>query len=197
MNGHDRRRQRIIDRIKKSALELFTTNGADQVSMDEIAGRADVSKVTIYKYFQSKEELHREVIKLYVDEILTATEKVLDSDLDFMEKLKFTLLAKLNSPKMADTEALFGVFDQDGQAGEARQEGLIKRIKDIMFKFYEEGKQKGYIEESIPFEILYLYSEIFQDGMKAKAEDLKPILADPAAFDQLLQVFYFGVFRRK
>ena len=197
MNGHDRRRQRITDRIKNSALELFTSYGADQVSMDAIAERADVSKVTIYKYFQSKEDLQREVLGLYIDAILAETERVLGGDLDYMEKLKFTLLAKLNAPKMADNQTFFEIFERDGQDGGGSQAGLQNRIKEIMFRFYEQGKREGYIEESIPFETLYLYSEIFQAGMLAKMEDLKPTLADPEAFDQLLHTFYFGVFRRK
>jgi AcrR family transcriptional regulator len=193
MNGHDRRRQRITDRIKNSALELFTKDGADQVSMDEIAERAEVSKVTIYKYFHSKEDLHREVISLYIDAILAETEKVLGSDLDFMEKLKFTLTAKLNAPKMADNQTFIELFERDGLGGE----GLQNRIKGIMFRFYEEGKRKGFIEESIPFDTLYLFSEIFQAGVKAKLDEMQPVLADPKAFDQLLQVYFFGVFRRK
>lgn len=195
MNGHDKRRQRIINRIKQTALELFTTHGADKVSMDEIAAGADVSKVTIYKYFQSKEELHRQVMDLYVDEILAATEKVLGSDLDFMEKLKFTVVAKLNAPKMAESQSMLEVLENYGQTGTGRQEGLNNRIKGIMFRFYEQGKKQGYIEPGIPFEILYVYSEIFDAGCKAKAIDLKPILDDPQAFNQLLHVFYFGAFR--
>jgi len=198
MNGHDKRRQYIIDRIKKTALELFTTYGVEKVRMDEIAAKADVSKVTIYKYFHSKEELHREIIDLYIDEILTATEKVLDSDLDFVEKLKFTLAAKLNSPEMADSPALFELLEKNGygQIGRGGQDGLENRIKEIMFGFYEQGKREGYIEENLPFELLYLYSEIVEAGFKAKSAELKPILADPEAFDQLLHIYYFGVFRR-
>src|SRR5271157_1863994 len=195
MNGHEKRRQWIVDRIKKSAFELFTKYRADQVRMDEIASRADVSKVTIYKYFHNKEQMYREVINLYVDEVLAATEKVLLSDLDFTEKLKFTLVAKLNSPKVADGQALFDLLDKYGQPGDARQESLKERIKKIMFKFYEEGKKAGYIEDSLSFETLYLYSEIFDAGIKAKSTDLKAILADPEAFDQLMHLYYFGVFR--
>jgi AcrR family transcriptional regulator len=197
MNGHDRRRQRIIDRIKKSALELFTSYGADKVSMDEIAARAAVSKVTIYKYFHKKEELYREVVDLYVDEILAATEKVLDSDLDFTEKLKFTLVAKVNSPKVADSQALFELSDKFGQTAEGGQGSLNHRIRDLMYRFYEQGKKEGYIEQDVPFDLLYLYTQIFDAGFKAKSIDLEPIRADPQAFDQLLHLYYFGVFRRK
>jgi len=191
MNGHDRRRQQIIDRIKHTALDLFSNSGVEQVSMDEIASRADVSKVTIYKYFRSKEELHRQVIDLYIDEILAATEKLLESDLDFFEKLKFTMLAKLNSPKVADSQALYEKLEKHGQGG------LKHRIKEIMFRFYEQGQKQGYIDKDQSFEMLYLYSEIFEAGFKAKGIDLQPIISDPQAFDQLLQLYYFGVFRNK
>ena len=197
MNGHDRRRQQIIDRIKKTALELFTKYNIDQVSMDEIAARADVSKVTIYKYFRTKEILYREVIDQYIDEILEATEKVIDSNQDFAEKLKFTLGAKENSPKVNDGQALFDLLDKYGPAGSSKQTDLKNRIKKIMFKFYEQGKKEGYIEEGMSFELLYLYSEIFNSGIKAKSIELKPILANPKAFDQLMQIYFFGVFRKE
>ncbi|MDR3574995.1 MAG: TetR/AcrR family transcriptional regulator [Anaerolineaceae bacterium] len=197
MNGYEKRRQRIIHQIKKIALDLFMTDGADKVRMDEIAAKARVSKVTIYKYFHSKEELQRAVMDMYIDEILEATEKVLDSDLDFFEKLKFTLVAKLNSRKMADSQPFFELLEKYGQNGEGNQSDLNSRIKDIMFRFYEQGKKEGYIEEGIPFDLLFLYSEIFEAGFKAKSFELQPILADPQAFDQLLHTYYFGAFKRK
>ncbi len=197
MNGHDRRRQQIIDRIKKSALELFTIREKDQVSMDEIAARASVSKVTIYKYFHTKDELYREIIDLYVDQILAATKKVLDSELDFTEKLKFTLVAKAQSPKITGSEALLGLLDGVSQQAASGQEKLNRKVKDLMFRFYEQGKKEGYIEDGIPFEMLYLYTQIFDAGFRAKSIEMKPILDDPKSFDQLMRLFYFGVFRKK
>ena len=197
MNGHDKRRQKIIDRIKATALDLFTQANAEQVSMDEIAARADVSKVTIYKYFKTKEILYWQVIDMYVDESLAAAEKVIDSDLDFAGKLQFTLGAKADAPKVSDGQALFDLLDKYGQSGQDRQAGLRQRIKKIVFKFYEQGKKEGYIEQGMPFELLYLYSEIFDAGVRAKSIEMQAVLADPQAFDQLMQIYFFGVFRRK
>jgi AcrR family transcriptional regulator len=165
--------------------------------MDEIAARAKVSKVTIYKYFKTKEILYRQVIDIYVDESLAAAEKVIDSNMDFPGKLQFTLGAKENSPKVSDGQALFDLLDKYGQSGDGRQAELRNRIKGIMFKFYEQGKKEGYIEESIPFELLYLYSEIFDAGVRAKSIEMQAVLKDPQAFDQLMQIYFFGVFRRK
>lgn len=166
--------------------------------MDEIAAQADVSKVTIYKYFHSKEELYKEVIDLYVDELLAATEKVIDSDLDFIEKLKITMLAQATSPQLADSRTLFELLDRDEHSTGDGQGILKGRIREIMYKVYEEGKRTGYIDESLSFDLLNVYSDIFQAGFKAKTldTDLKTILADPAAFEQLLHLFFFGMIRR-
>lgn len=191
MNGHERRKQRIIDRIKQSTLALFLERGANQVSVDEIATKADVSKVTIYKYFRSKEELHREVVQLYAERIVAATEEVLDRPICFPEKLNTVLVSNLNAPNVADTQALFEVLNRDDQAG------FKQRIREIMYRFYEQGKKEGYIEESVPFELLYLYQQVFRAGSKAMTEELKPVVADPKTLEQWVQLFYYGFIQKK
>ena len=197
MNGHEKRRQRMIDRIKKTALELFSTRGVDQVSMDEVAARAEVSKVTIYKYFHSKEDLHREVFKLYFDEILAATEKVLDSDLDFLGKLKLTLGARTIFPNVTDNQTFFELLEKEVE-GEALDRGSPRnRIRKIMTRFFEQGKREGYIEENLSFEMLYLYYEIVQAGARAKSTAFSAVLADPQALEQLMDLYYYGFIRKK
>ncbi len=47
--------------IVKAASELFLNKGYGSVSMDEIAGRAKVSKRTVYNHFSAKEVLFAEV----------------------------------------------------------------------------------------------------------------------------------------
>ena len=185
MNGHEKRRHRISERILQNALELFKNYGVDQVSMDQIAAKAGVSKVTIYKYFHSKEALQREVIKRYIDEIMAATEKALDSQIDIIEKLKIIMLAEANAPQLADSQALGEILETDAQS-------LENQIRGLMYKIYEQGKREGYIAENLSFELLDMYAEIIRAGFKAKLMDLEPILNDSAAFEQLLNLFFFG-----
>jgi len=192
MNGHDKRREQISRRIKKSALELFKAHGVEKVNMDEIAAQAGVSKVTIYKYFHSKEELFQQVINLYLDEILADTEKMLDSDLSIIDKLKMLMLAQANAPQLADTETLSAHLD----SGSPAQPGPKSRIRDLMYRIFEEGKQEGYIEPSLSFDLLNVYIEIFTAGFQAKSKDLTSILADPLTFEQLQKLFFFGFIRK-
>jgi AcrR family transcriptional regulator len=196
MNGHDRRRERIQERIQKSALELFISTGADRVSMDAIAARAKVSKVTIYKYFHSKENLRQVITNQYIDESLTGIQKLLDSDLDFTEKLKITLVAQMNSLKVAGSQALFDLLEMDSQSQGNQPDSLRNRIRKIMYRFYEQGKNEGYIDENLSFETLYLFSEIFQAGFKAIWNDYAPNSAEAETLEQLVQLCFYGIIRR-
>lgn len=189
MDGRTKRAQRNIERIKEAALQLFSAHGVDQVSMDEIAAKANVSKVTIYKYFQSKEDLHKEVVNLFADQVIAATEAVFSSDLDFMEKLKFALTAKTGKLAMASNRQFIDLLKQDQQA-EGR---LNQKIKSIIYRFLEEGKQQGYIDESLSTDILYLYSEIFQAGFEVKLNEVENVLVDSKSLETLLDLFFFGM----
>jgi AcrR family transcriptional regulator len=62
--GHDsRKRQQILD----GARRLFLAEGFDAASMGEIAREAGVSKGTLYVYFDSKEELFAELVRIEQD----------------------------------------------------------------------------------------------------------------------------------
>jgi AcrR family transcriptional regulator len=193
MDGRTKRTQRIITRIKETALELFSSDGVAKVSMDEIAKKANVSKVTIYKHFHSKEELHREVINLWSDKVFTATEQILNSDLAFLDKLKLILTAQVNKPPMADNTYLFELLEKDAQAA-----GIInERLKKIIFRFFEEGKRKGYIDDNIPFKLFYLHSEIYRAGYRAKLAEAEAIVGDKQTVEKMNDLFFFGIIKRR
>lgn len=55
---HLQRREEIL----RAALELFSQKGYHNVSMQEIAERAEFAVGTLYKFFKNKEELYREIL---------------------------------------------------------------------------------------------------------------------------------------
>ena len=58
-----------------AASELFAQRGFDHVSLDEVAERAGVTKVIVYRHFASKKDLYLELLAIHRDELLgTLTE---------------------------------------------------------------------------------------------------------------------------
>lgn len=51
----ERRRQRVREDVLDAVRELLSTKGYSQISVDEIAALAGISKPTLYSYFDTKE----------------------------------------------------------------------------------------------------------------------------------------------
>ncbi|MGW7067379.1 TetR/AcrR family transcriptional regulator [Streptomyces sp. NPDC054855] len=52
----ERKKQRTRDALLRAALELFTTKGFEETTVDEIAEAVDVSQRTFFRYFTNKQE---------------------------------------------------------------------------------------------------------------------------------------------
>jgi len=57
MGLRERKKRQTAMRIYRTAIDLFEEKGFDAVSVQEIADAAEVSKMTVFNYFGSKEEL--------------------------------------------------------------------------------------------------------------------------------------------
>src|SRR6201999_785260 len=75
---------KIKDSIKRAAQELFRKFGYHKTSVNEIAKKAKIAKATIYKYFDSKEDvLHTllmDYIRVSVDELILTNTPDMDEE---------------------------------------------------------------------------------------------------------------------
>ncbi|TDD61197.1 TetR/AcrR family transcriptional regulator [Kribbella antibiotica] len=53
----ERKKQQTHDALSEAAVALFLERGFDEVSVNDIAAAADVSKPTLFKYFATKQDL--------------------------------------------------------------------------------------------------------------------------------------------
>ncbi|MBB4012867.1 AcrR family transcriptional regulator [Niveibacterium umoris] len=87
-----RRKQARPSELSAAALELFVEKGFAATRLDEIAGRAGVSKGTLYLYFDSKEALFTAVIRDGILPLIEAAEAQLSGMLDDPEGMLRAIL---------------------------------------------------------------------------------------------------------
>lgn len=75
------------DQIINVARELFTTYGYKRVSMDEIAKCANVTKKTVYSYFNSKEDLLKYFINEEIQNMKNIVEQTENSKMPYFSNV--------------------------------------------------------------------------------------------------------------
>jgi AcrR family transcriptional regulator len=109
LNGYERRTQQKKELILQAAVEMFLKNGISNTNVSDIAHKAKVSKVTIFKYFVSKENLAREALNSYFSNYMGKFTRILDAKEPFPEKMpKLFSMAKENVTMMGS-----GLFSED------------------------------------------------------------------------------------
>jgi AcrR family transcriptional regulator len=68
----ERKKAQTEARLWRIAVDMFVERGFDQVSVAEIAAAAEVSKVTVFNYFPTKEDLVMSAPEQHVDDLAAA-----------------------------------------------------------------------------------------------------------------------------
>jgi AcrR family transcriptional regulator len=137
-----RRKESRPDEIIAAALTCFIDRGFSATLLDDVAARAGIAKGTLYRYFESKEELFRAVVRAnLVGEISAAERELAASQLPSAELLSefiHRMAARIASPAGALPHVVFAeaarfpdlarfYFDEVITRGLGLVELLIKR----------------------------------------------------------------------
>jgi len=190
MNGHELRRQKKIQTIKNSALKLFNKSGIAKTSVDEIASLAGVSKVTIFKYFGSKEHLISHLLSDLYDQIIKDTEAIVYGDLDFEKKLAMIVSERQMSLK--DYQPIF-LEEMFLRTETESYKKYMKRTKALMYNFFEEGQAKGIINKNISVETMYLYFQVYKSGLHQMTHNNPGLLNDEKLIEDLVNLYFNGL----
>ncbi len=145
----------IKSKILKRAFEVFTQFGFSRVTMEEIATGLCISKKTLYKFFNNKEHLVKEVIENEKCDVTVNVDAILDDgSLDFLAKLEKLLSyvgsqsGRFHGPMMADLMRAHPEIWND------IKEFRRQRTTEKLSKLFSEGVEQGLIRSDVNIEIV-------------------------------------------
>lgn len=84
----EREKHRQRQEMLAAALELFSEKGYHNVSMHQIAGKAEFAIGTLYKFFKNKEDLYKALVLEQADRFHVALNQAIQEPDDEVEKLR-------------------------------------------------------------------------------------------------------------
>ncbi len=136
------------NRIMQSAIAEFASSGYDQGNTNKIAQNADISVGSLYKYFNSKEELFLETVKYGATHLKLILEEILNLKGDILFKLE-KLIRKIQdySKENPDMIRLYNEVCTHSNSKIVSMEalGLESFTSKLYSTIIEDGKKSGEI----------------------------------------------------
>ena len=88
LSRKEREYRRHRQEILEAALELFSQNGFHNVSMNEIAQKAEFAVGTMYKFFENKEDLYKALVLEQADKFHRTLTAAIEGPGDEIEKIR-------------------------------------------------------------------------------------------------------------
>ncbi len=181
------------ERILEAALEVFSQKGFHPATTDEIAERAGVGKGTLYRYFETKEKLFAELVRLRTEELEREAGSIIDSHDDVLTMISKYI--RMYFEFFDRNQRLYRLIVQEQlDLGEHSPDEYFRRvmraIPKLKRKVYE-GTQQGILKD-VDFQTVFYGTMGFAHGVIQKwlARDCSYSLVDE--LPGVLEVLFYG-----
>jgi len=166
MNGFEKRREEKKKQIKIATYKLLSNKEINEVTIKMIASEAMVSQVSIYNFFNSKENLIKSLVMDILDKKIAITREIIESDLSFKEKISKIIEIKIHSLKEFKGNFLAEFILNDNELLSLNS-NINSKIEELFSNLFDNGKSENYISKEIDNKTLLLYFTIFRNGLSS------------------------------
>ncbi len=147
--------------ILNAAIKLFSSNGYDQTSIEELAKEAGVGKGTVYSYFHNK----RDIVKAFCDDMLEYARSELAAktspDTPLKEQLMIIFLADFKY--VAENREFSRVFLQEKvfpkQGSSIEDLEMQDSYFELLYPIYQHAQQRGELRKEL--ELLHISGHFY------------------------------------
>jgi AcrR family transcriptional regulator len=190
------KKSRKYYQLLESARRLFMKHGVKRVSVEEICGDAEVSKMTFYRYFDNKLEIAGTMLTEMMEEGLTEYRDIMDSDDSYTDKVTKIIQFKLE--KIEDMGADFTREVISSPYSELRDivmEWTVKSMEMLREDFIKAQKQGEIRQDIKPEFLIFMVNQMRNWTADPALARLYPATQD--LVKEMINFFFYGVFDPK
>jgi len=169
--------------IVNAARDLFFHHGIRRISIKEICEKAEVSKVTFYRYYNNKEELAVFIQDSLVEEGFSRFDEISEQEISYGEKIDLMTEWRRGFFSGMSADFIEDVFSM---------EGFNEMIRERFYKVITSAQDKGEIKKELSPELIWLVSEkMFELVTEGKWKEAVPEYSEYQA--QMRLLFFHGL----
>lgn len=193
MNQYQKTTEKKKQAIIQAALRLFKNKGFKQTSIKSIAEVAEVSPVSIYNYFGSKDNLVTLCVNDLFEEITQQAEDILNSNLDFKTKLDHALALCQEKMSQQISDYFQDKMVEDSVFSTLLTKAITAKKGDIYRAYIHLGKAEGLIAEDLSTELILNV----MDALNGMGNQLAHSDNLETEVEQIHQIFLYGILGKK
>jgi AcrR family transcriptional regulator len=144
-------------KLIETGIQLFDQNGFKSTSVQDIVQLLGVTKGTFYYYFNSKEELLKDIHLIYIEELVKQQQKIIDNpESTFTKKLYEIVTLLIRNIRTERQSARIFTREMRHLSGHYLEEIKEKRNKfrKTLQRLIEDGMEQGEFKQGWPSDIL-------------------------------------------
>lgn len=167
-------------RLLEVSKELFFKYGVKRVTVEEICQKANISKMTFYKYFSDKIQLAGLIRDELNDQGFAAFNEINNLDISFPEKIDLITRWRTDFFSKMTNEFIEDMLDI---------EDTTEKMKKHYMKVITDSQEKGEIRKELSPELIWLVTEKLNELIKDGS--WKRVSPDIVTFQQQMRRLYF------
>jgi AcrR family transcriptional regulator len=181
------------ERIIALATERFFREGFSRISVEELAGDLAISKKTLYKYFDNKDDLLSQVIQRLMSEAQGRLSQIMQTDKNSIEKLAEVasflgqLVSRIGKPFQVDLQR------HAPHLWTRVEEFRRLRLTEIFGRLIEEGVRERYVRPDINRRIFLLAYLSAVENIVHPSVLMNESFSAREALETIIRIFLTGV----
>jgi AcrR family transcriptional regulator len=178
--------------ILHTSKELFWKYGFKRVTIEEICEKANVSKMTFYRFYPNKLELAKSVFDMVIDNSIKDFKTLMKQDIPASEKVKGMLQMKFEGTNDISKEFLVDFYNNPDTEVSGYIEKRTREVWSEIIEDFKKGQHEGWLRKDFKPEIILIFSQKIMELIKD--ENILKLYNTPQdLIMEIANIFTYGI----